>query len=121
MGASEGNEDCLESSPRKIGSKWFVNLRPSKLDRDEDQTWNDLAETTFNMYFKAFLMHGMNSETMGMNTMVRMNKMVTKMMKPLMNPGGSRYLEQAMPDSHDEVTDESGSSKKAKLSSQKRT
>ena len=51
--ASEGNKDCLESSPRKIGSKWVVNLRPSKLDRDEDQTWNDLAETTFNMYFKS--------------------------------------------------------------------
>jgi len=53
IGASDGNKDCLESSPRKIGSKWVVNLRPSNLDTDEDQTWNDLAETTFNMYFKS--------------------------------------------------------------------
>ena len=43
IGSSEGNKDCLESSPRKIGSEWVVNLRSSKLDRDEDQTWNDLA------------------------------------------------------------------------------
>ena len=85
-----------------------MNLRPSKLDRDEDQTWNDLAERTFNMYFKAFLMHGMNSVTM------RMNTMVTKMMKPLMNPGvvdiwDKRFLKA---DSHDEVHDEPSPSRK---------
>ena len=56
---TEGNMDCLGSSPRKIGSKWIVNLRSSKLDRnnnddeDKDGTWDELAETTFNMYLKS--------------------------------------------------------------------
>jgi hypothetical protein len=58
-GTSEGNKDCLESPPRKIRSKWVVNLQPSKLERDnnndgaKNETWDDLAEVTFKMYFKS--------------------------------------------------------------------
>jgi hypothetical protein len=44
---------------RKFKSKCIVSLRSSKLDRDnnndgdKDGTWDELAETTFNMYFKS--------------------------------------------------------------------
>jgi hypothetical protein len=52
---TEGIWDCLEPSPTETGPKWIVKLRPPKQDGhsdgDEDEAWEELARTTFNMYF----------------------------------------------------------------------
>jgi hypothetical protein len=48
---------------QKVGSKWIVNLRPPKPNRNkEDEAWDESAQTTFNMYFRTLFFEAWDEE-----------------------------------------------------------